>query len=174
MSVDIIRKTKQIGELSARTLAAGQAQIDNHGSGAIARLAEDQSLRVFHTAQADLAQRACERWIELLYDGAPDTWWNVRDDGMIKKGTPWSRTRRKSYGLSEPQARLLYLIVGDLIGSLPERRQLYYKLPAIQRYALNRRFFPSVAGALEWQRTIGQVKPGLWHAYACKYPGGRR
>ena len=68
---------------------------------------------------------------------------------------------------------MLYRIVADLIDHLPERRQLYYYVPAMQRYFLNRRFFPTAASAMEWQRTIGAIKPGMWHAFACKYPGGR-
>ena len=41
----------QIIELSAQTLAAGQARIDRHASGHISRQAEVQSLRVIHAAQ---------------------------------------------------------------------------------------------------------------------------
>ena len=37
-----IRTAKIITDLSIRTLAAGQAHIDNHASGQIARLADDQ------------------------------------------------------------------------------------------------------------------------------------
>jgi len=163
----------QIIELSAQTLAAGQARIDRHASGHISRQAEVQSLRVIHAAQSDLVQAACERWIELLYDGAPSSWWNVREDGIIRLAPPWSRSRRGAYGLSEPQARLLLRITRDLLKQLPERRQLYWYVPAMQRYALNRSRFPSLASALDWQRTVGAVNAAMWHGYAAMHPGGR-
>jgi hypothetical protein len=170
----VISKAQMLTELSVRTLAAGQAHVDRHASGHIIRLAEEQSLRVVHTAQAQLAQRACERWIELLYDRQGDTWWNVREDGLIRLAPPWSRTRRTRYGLSEPQARILLRIVRDLIDALPERRQLYWYLDMHQRYALNRSRFPNQEIAIEWQKTIGAITPTMWHTYATKYPGGRR
>jgi hypothetical protein len=169
----VFHVAQTISELSARTLASGQARIDSHASGKIIRLAEEQSQRVVHTAQADLAQRAVERWLELLYDGAPDLWWNVREDGMVLKAPPWSRSRRRSYGLSEPQARLLRRIVGDLVAGLPLTRQLYFYLPQHQRWAINRSRFPNVEAALEWQRTLGAIKAPTWHAYSVKFPGGR-
>lgn len=171
----VLHVAGQIVELSARTLAAGQARIDQHASGHMSHMAEAQSLRVLHAAHADLAQRACERWIELLYDGADtNTWWNVRDDNMIRLAPPWSRSRRRSYGLSEPQARLLLQIIRDLIAGLPERRQLYYYMPAMQRYALNRSRFPTLAAALDWQRSVGAISATLWHLYSTRYPGGRK
>lgn len=170
----VLHATQTIAEYSARTLAAGQARVDNHASGKLAQLAEDQSLRVIHAAQADLAQRAVERWLELIYDGSPDVWWNVRDDHMIKKAPPWSRSRRRSYSISEPQARLLRRIVIDLVGGLSDRRQLYWYVPAAQRWYLNRRFFPTAAAALEWQRGPGRITPVLWHSYSIKFPGGRK
>jgi hypothetical protein len=173
VSVSVLDKVKIISELSTRTLAAGQAQVDRHTSGHIIRLAEEQSLRVVHAAQADLAQRACERWIELLYDVRDDVWWNVREDGLIRLAPPWSRSRRRHYSLSEPQSRILLRIVRELIGQLPERRQLYWYMPEYQRYALNRSRFPRVELAMEWQRSIGTITPAMWHTYSNKYPGGR-
>lgn len=173
MTVDIIRTTKLITQLSARTLAAGHAQVAGHGQAIIRNMAEEQGLRVVAAAQADLAQRAVERWIELLYEREGSTWWNVRSDGMIWLAPPWSRSRRVAYGLSEPQSRLLLRIVKDLIGGLPDRRRLYSYLPQHQRYALNRAHFPAVAAALEWQRTIGAVTAAQWKAYSERYPGGR-
>jgi hypothetical protein len=173
MSANILEATKTIAELSARTIAAGQAQVDRHASGHIIRMAEEQSLRVVHAAQADLAQRACERWLELLYDVRDDVWWNVREDGLIRLAPPWSRSRRTRYGLSEPQARILLRIVRELLGQLPERRQLYWYMPEYQRYALNRSRFPRVEMALEWQRSIGAVTAAMWHTYSNKFPGGR-
>lgn len=174
MSARVIEAVATLTELSARTLAAGQARVDAHASGRILSMAEAQSLRVVHAAQADLAQRAIERWLELLYDADGPTWYNVRSDGMCLLAPPWSRSRRRSYGLSEPQARLLRIIVGDLVEQLPERMQLYYYLPAHQRWALNRRSFPALAAALEWQRSKGLIKAQTWHHYSVKYPGGRR
>jgi hypothetical protein len=170
---NVMEATRTIAQLSAATLAAGQAQVDRHASGHIIRLAEEQSLRVVHAAQADLAQRSCERWIELLYDVRDDVWWNVREDGLIRLAPPWSRSRRRAYGLSEPQARILLRIVRELLGQLPERRQLYWYMPEYQRYALNRSRFPHVEQALEWQRSIGAVTAAMWHTYSNKYPGGR-
>jgi hypothetical protein len=170
----VIRAAQTIADLSARTLAAGQAHIDSHASGRIIRLAEEQSLRVVHAAQADLAQRAIERWIELLYDTEGGVWWNVREDGMTLKAPPWSRSRRRSYGLSEPQARLLRRIVGDLVAGLPVTRQLYYYLPQHQRWAINRSRFPTLDMALEWQRTLGAIRAATWHTYSVRYPGGRK
>lgn len=171
----VLHVASQIVDLSARTLAVGQARIDSHAAGRLAQAADDQSLRVYHAAVADLCQRACERWLELLYDGAESgDWWNVRSDGMIRKAAPWSRSRRKSYGLSEPQARLLQIVTSDQRAGLPERRQLYYYLAQHQRYALNRSRFPTLAAAIDWQRTVGAIGSGLWHSYATKYPGGRR
>lgn len=170
---NMMEATKTIVQLSAATLAAGQAHVDRHASGHIIRLAEEQSLRVVHAAQADLAQRACERWIELLYDVRDDVWWNVRDDGLIRLAPPWSRSRRRHYGLSEPQSRILLRIVRDLIGQLPERRQLYWYMPEYQRYALNRSRFPRIDVAMEWQRSIGAINAAMWHTYCNKYPGGR-
>lgn len=170
----VLHAANQIADLSARALAAGQARIDSHASGKLAEIAADQSLRVIHAAQADLAQAAVERWIELLYDGAPDLWWNVRADGIARLAPPWSRSRRRSYGLSEPQARLLRLIVADLAATLPERRQLYYYAAGAQRWSLNRRFFPTLAAALEWQATVGKISPPAWHTYSIRHPGGRR
>jgi hypothetical protein len=147
--------------------------VDGHASGQIIRLADEQGLRVLHAAQADLAQRACERWLELLYDRTGDLWWNVRDDGMIRLAPPWSRTRRRHYGLSEPQSRILLRIVRDLINQLPERHQLYWYAEAHQRYVLNRSRFATVERALEWQRSIGLIKATTWHHYSVKFPGGR-
>ncbi len=173
MSAGVIDKAKLITEMSVRTLAAGQAQVDRHASGHIIRMAEEQSLRVVHAAQADLAQRACERWIELLYDARDDVWWNVREDGLIRLAPPWSRSRRRAYGLSEPQSRILLRIVRDLITQLPDRRQLYWYMPEYQRYALNRSRFPRLDLAMEWQRSIGAITAAMWHTYSNKYPGGR-
>lgn len=173
MASNVMEATKTIVQLSAATLAAGQAQVDRHASGHIIRMAEEQSLRVVHAAQADLAQRSCERWIELLYDVRDDVWWNVREDGLIRLAPPWSRSRRRAYSLSEPQARILLRIVRELLGQLPERRQLYWYMPEYQRYALNRSRFPRVEMALEWQRSIGAVTAAMWHTYSNKYPGGR-
>lgn len=170
----VLHVAGQIVDLSARTLAAGQARVDSHASGKLLELAADQSLRVLHAAQADLAQRACERWLELLYDGAPATWWNVRSDGLVLKAPPWSRSRRTSYGLSDPQARLLRLVVVDIVAGLPERRQLYWYAEPHQRWAINRSRFPTLAAALDWQRTVGAITAHLWHAYATRHPGGRR
>jgi hypothetical protein len=169
----VINTAKTITELSARTLAAGQAQIDRHASGRILSMAEAQSRRVIHAAQADLAQRACERWLELLYDQENGVWWNVRHDGLIQLAPPWSRRRCRSYGLSEPQARLLRRIVGELVGQLPERMLLYWYSEPHQRWVLNRSRFPSADAALNWQRTVGRIGPTMWHAYSVKYPGGR-
>ena len=84
MASNVLEATKTIAHLSAATLAAGQAQVDRHASGHIIRLAEEQSLRVIHAAQSDLAQRSCERWIELIYDQTDGPWWNLREDGLIK------------------------------------------------------------------------------------------
>jgi hypothetical protein len=167
----VLRVASTITELSARTLAAGQARVDEHASGKIIKIAEEQSLRVYHAAVADLAQRAIERWIELLYDTDGGIWWNVREDGLVKKAPPWSRSRRRAYGLSEPQARLLRRIVGDLAVGPP--RQLYYYVKAHQRWALNRSRFPTVDAALEWQAGPGRITPAMWHAYSIKFPGGR-
>lgn len=173
MTSNVLEATKTIATLSAATLAAGQAKVDRHASGHIIRLAEEQSLRVIHAAQADLAQRSCERWIELLYDVRDGVWWNVREDGLIQLAPPWSRSRRVRYGLSEPQSRILLRIVRDLVGQLPERHQLYYYLDLHQRWALNRHFFPSVERALEWQRSKGRISPAMWHEFSKRYPGGR-
>lgn len=173
MTVDIIRATRKIGLLSARTLAAGQARIDRHVSGRMAQAAEAESLRVLHAAQADLAQRAVERWIELLYDQRDGVWWNVRADGLIKLAPPWSMSRRTSYGLSEPQARLLRRITRDITANLPEHRRLYFYATQHQRYVLNRRRFPALDAAMDWQRTTGKITPALWHGYSARYPGGR-
>lgn len=173
MAVDVIRKAHLIGELSTRTLAAGQAKVDRHASGHMVRMAEEQGLRVVHEAQADLAQRACERWIQLLYEHEGDTWWNVRDDGLIWLAPPWSRSRRRHYGLSEPQSRILLRVVRELVGQLPERHQLYYYVDLHQRWALNRRFFPTVERALQWQQTMGKITATMWHAFSKRYPGGR-
>jgi len=173
VSTSVLDKARIVTELSTRTIAAGQAQVDRHASGHIIRMAEEQSLRVVHAAQADLAQRSCERWIELLYDVRDDVWWNVREDGLIKLAPPWSRSRRTRYGLSEPQSRILLRIVRELLGQLPERRQLYWYMPEYQRYALNRSRFPRVEQAMEWQRSIGAVTAAMWHTYSNKYPGGR-
>jgi hypothetical protein len=173
MSARIIEATKTLADLSARTLAAGQAHVDSHASGKIINLAEEQSQRVVHAAQADLAQRSIERWLELLYDVEGDTWWNVRHDGLVKKAPPWSRSRHGSYGLSEPQARLLRRYVYELIVQLPERRQLYFYAESHQRWALNRKFFPRLELALEWQRSVGLIRPRTWHHYSVQYPGGR-
>lgn len=171
---NVIDVTKSIAELSARTLAAGQARIDQHASGHLSRMAEQQSLRIVAAAQADLAQRACERWLETLYDGADaNTWWNVREDHMIRLAPPWSRSRRTSYGLSEPQARLLRRIMIDLVTAMPERRQLFWYDAPSQRYYLNRRFFPTLPGALEWQHGPGRVTAVLWYSYGTRHPGGR-
>jgi hypothetical protein len=171
---NVLEATKTIVDLSTRTLAAGQAHVDRHASGHIIRLAEEQSRRIVHAAQADLAQRACLRWVELLYDRQGDTWWNVREDGLIQLAPPWSRTRRTRYGLSEPQSRILLRIVRDLITALDhEKLRLYWYSEPNQRYALNRRHFPTQEKALEWQKTIGAITPTMWHAYSVKYPGGR-
>lgn len=171
---NVIDTAKTIAELSARTIAAGQARIDQHASGHLSRMAEQQSLRIVAAAQADLAQRACERWIETIYDGAlQNVWWNVRDDHLIKLAPPWSRSRRTSYGLSEAQSRLLRRIVVDLVDAMPERRQLYWYVPEVQRWFLNRRFFPTVEGALEWQRGPGEITAVLWYSYGVRHPGGR-
>jgi hypothetical protein len=168
----VLRVASTITDLSARTLAAGQARVDEHASGKIIKIAEEQSARVYHAAVADLAQRAIEKWLELLYDTEGGVWWNVREDGLVKKAPPWSRSRRRSYGLSEPQARLLRCIVGDLAVGPP--RQLYYYIKPHQRWALNRVRFPTLAAALEWQRGPGRISANLWHTYSVKYPGGRR
>ena len=173
MASNVMEATRTIAQLSAATLAAGQAQVDRHASGHIIRLAEEQSLRVIHAAQADLAQRSCERWIELLYDQQDGPWWNVRDDGLIRLAPPWSRSRRRAYGISEPQSRILLRIVRDLIGQLPERHQLYFYADLHQRWALNRRHFPTVERALEWQRSMGRITPAMWHEFSKRYPGGR-
>lgn len=170
---NVFEATKTIAQLSAATLAAGQAKIDSHASGQIIRLAEEQSLRVVHAAQADLAQRGCEHWLELLYDQADGVWWNVRDDGLCKKAPPWSRSRHAAYKLSEPQARLLRRIVGDLLDQLPERHQLYFYAAQHQRWALNRRHFPTLERALEWQRSMGRITAPMWHEFGRRYPGGR-
>jgi len=169
----VLRAARTITDLSARTLAAGQARIDAHASGKLVQMAEAESLRVVAAAQADLAQRSIERWLELVYDQRDGIWWNVREDGMIRLAPPWSRSRRKSYGLSEPQARLLYRIVTDLRAHLPERRWLYWYSPAHQRYVLNRSRFPTLANALEWQRSVGSITPAMWYSFGVKYPGGR-
>jgi hypothetical protein len=169
-----MQTARAISELSARTLAAGQARIDQHASGRIIKLAEEQSLRVVHEAMADLAQRGIEHWLELLYDVQGSVWWNVRADGMVLKAPPWCMSRRAAYGLSQPQARLLRIIVIDLIAHLPVTRQLYYYLPQHKRWAVNRSRFPTLALALEWQRTLGAIRPATWHAYSVEYPGGRR
>lgn len=170
---NVIEATKTIAKLSGLTLAAGQARIDQHASGRIIRMAEQQSLRVVHAAQADLAQRAVERWLELLYDTRDDIWWNVRSDGLVRLAPPWSRSRHGAYGLSEPQARLLRRIVGELVGQLPERRQLYFYLELHQRWALNRNRFQTLAAALEWQRSVGAITAPMWHEFSVKFPGGR-
>lgn len=170
----VLHAVATVADLSARTLAAGQARIDSHASGKLAQIAEDQSLRVIHAAQADLAQRAVERWIELLYDTGGGVWWNVREDGLAKKAPPWSRSRRRSYGLSEPQARLLRRIVGDLLAKPPYNYKLYRYSKSHQRWFLNRDLFPTLDAALDWQRGPGRISAALWHSYSVRYPGGRK
>jgi hypothetical protein len=169
-----MQTARTITELSARTLAAGQARIDQHASGRMKKQAAVESQRVVHEAMADLAQRDIEHWLELLYDVQGGGWWNVREDGMAIQAPPWCMSRCAAYGLSQPQARLLRIIVGDIVDRLPLTRQLYYYLPQHKRWFINRSRFPTPESALEWQRTLGAIKPAMWHAYSLEYPGGRR
>jgi hypothetical protein len=174
MPVNIARATKQISDLSLKTLAAGHVQVAGYGQRKLAAWAEEEQARVLAAAQSDLVQCAMERWLELLYDCDGNVWYNVRFDGMIQLAPPWSRSRRKQYGLTEPMARLLALYTQDLIGALPARRRLYVYLPAHQRYGLNRESFPTFTLAREWQQTVGRITPAAWRSYQVRYPGGRR
>lgn len=174
MTTSPIHATRVIAEYSGRALAVAQAKIDSHASGKLAQMAEEQSLRVIAAAQSDLAQAAIERWLTLIYDQSGGVWWNVRDDHMIMLAPPWSRSRRTSYGLSEPQTRLLCIIVHDLCSNLPERRQLYWYSKPHQRWFISRRFYPTLDDAIGWQRTTGCITPVLWYGFGRRYPGGRR
>ncbi len=166
------RAANAVATASTRTMAAGQAHVDAFVRDKLGQAATEEGLRVVAAAQAELAQRAVERWLELLYT---DAQFNVRAvDGQIRLAPPWSRTRRVNYHLTEPQARTLRFIVVDLLAMLPERRRLFWYDATARRWVLNQRNFPTLDAALAWQRGPGQITPASWRAAQDQYPAGRR
>lgn len=164
----------RIADLSAKTIAAGQARVAAFGQDKLGERADEAGFRAVATAQADLCQRAVERWLELCYERNGSVWFNLRStDGMIRLAPPWSRTRRVNYHLTDPQARLLRLVVLEVLGALPLHRKPYFYDPAPQRWYLNRQRFPTVDAALDWQRGLGAITPSMWRKMQERAPGGR-
>ena len=76
-------------------MAAGQAHVDAFVRDKLGAAATEEGLRVVAVAQAELAQRAVERWLELLYT---DSRFNLRTvDNQIRLAPPWSRSRRVNW-----------------------------------------------------------------------------
>ncbi len=166
------RAANAVATASARTVAAGQAHADAFVRDKLGAAATEEGLRVVATAQAELAQRAVERWLELLY---VDARFNLRTvDNQIRLAPPWSRSRRVNYQLTEPQARLLRWVIVETLAALPARRRLFWYDAGATRWALNREKFPTLGDALAWARGPGAITPASWRAAQERYPAGRR
>ena len=166
------RAAQTIATASTRTVAAGQAHVDAFVRDKLSAAATEEGLRVVAVAQAELAQRAVERWLELLYT---DARFNLRSvDNQIRLAPPWSRSRRVNYHLTEPQARTLRWLVVEVLDALPARRRLFWYDAGATRWVLNRDRFPTLDTALAWQRGPGAITPAAWRAAQERYPAGRR
>ncbi len=151
--------------------AATAANVDQFVRSRVNQAAAVQSGRILATANAELANRALTRFIELLYDGAGGTLYNVAVDGRIKIAAPWSRTRYADYGLSDHGARVLRSVITWRLAQLPSKHQLLWCNGS--RWFLNLARFPDLAAAGAW---LGQfpVTPELWHSHNETLPRRRR
>ena len=93
----------ELERTTQRWPVATMAKVDKFVKAAVGDAAAVQSRRVLAAAQAELANRAMRRFVELLYDETEGgaNLWNVGDGGRVLIPTPWSRTRHASYGLTD-------------------------------------------------------------------------
>ena len=152
-------------------LVAGQARLTSFAEARIERRATIKTARAVATAQADVMQSSLEAWIETIY---ADLRYHVHPYSQaIMIPAPWSRAHHRHYGLSEPQGRLLAILVTDVVQALPERRRLI-EYDGVNRWTLNQSRFPTLQDALAWLRGPCAISANLVLEGWRKYPGGRR
>lgn len=160
-----------IARHEAGALVAGQTRLHAFAVGRVEQVASIRTRRAVCQAQADKMQGAMEAWAETVY---ADLRYNLHPHShAILVPAPWSRTHHRHYALSEPEGRLLAILVGDVIAMLPARRRLV-EYDGVNRWLLNLSHFPQLGDALAWLRgpcaiTANQVLEG-W----VRYPHGRR
>ena len=157
---------------------AATAQVSRWSRQKLGDVATAQSRRVLGEAKAHLLNQALRRFVTILYDGAPHTWWNIDPTGKIIIPTPWSRQRHPEFGISDPDSRALRIHVADVVASLPPRRSLFWFDEGAGRWHLNRGSFPELSQALDWVDGPARVTPARWSSIAASIPrrgqtGGR-
>ena len=160
-----------ISQHEGNALIAGQARLTAFAATHVERRASIRTARAVATAQADVMQSSLEAWIETIY---ADLRYHVHPHSQaIMIPAPWSRAHHRHYGLSEPQGRLLAILVTDVAQALPERRRLI-EYDGVNRWTLNQSRFPAIGDALAWLRGPCAISANLVLEGWRKYPGGRR
>lgn len=154
--------TDELINITRRTAAAG-ASVRVRARSALASHAQVQSRRVLAEARAALLNSALRAFVETLYEGAPEIWYNVAANGAIRTPTPWSRERHAAYGLSDPESRILRIHIVGVLEALPPRRSLFWYSER-GRWHLNRGSYPELAAALDWLAGPGNLAPVRLHA----------
>lgn len=153
--------TDELINITRRTAAAG-ASVRVRARSALASHAQVQSRRVLAEARAALLNSALRAFVETLYEGAPEIWYNVAANGAIRTPTPWSRERHAAYGLSDPESRILRAHIVGVLEALPPRRALFWYSGT--RWHLNRGSYSELSAALDWLAGPGNLAPVRLHA----------
>ena len=151
---------RDLERTSARWPLATAAKVDRFVKNKVGAAAEVQSRKVAAAAQAELANRAMRRFVELVYDETSEgVLCNLGDGGRVLLPAPWSRTRHRAYGLSDHGARVLRIIITAKLDAMPAK----YRLLTCEggRWYLNMEF-GSLGAGLGWLRSRGKVSPDDW------------
>ena len=140
---------RSLERTATRWPLAAAARVDTFVKQRVSEAAGVQSRRVLAAAQAELANRALRRFIELLYEtGADGRLYNVADDGRALIAAPWSRTQHAAYGLTDHQGRVLRRVLASKLASLGWRWRLFVLDRRGPRVKLG--IFSDAAAALDW------------------------
>ena len=127
-----------------------------------------ESRRLVATAQAELANRAMVRFVELLYDADNGRLYNIRSEtGRILIPMPWSRSRCYDYGLTDHAGRILRSIVTTTLASAPARYRWLSLAGGQWHVDLVR--YPTQTAVSEWLTKFA-ITSTLWLTHADALP----
>lgn len=152
-----------IVKVTSSALNVMNARVDAYARRSTLRQVNDLSRKALMVAEADLAQAAIERWLEVLYDVHDGVLCNVDSSGVVLVPPPWSRTRHNDYGINSSQAVILLRVV-KLYSQIPKRMRPYFYNIDTQRWHLNLVGFPTLQSALQWQQSTALISAKTWNA----------
>lgn len=157
----------ELKRTAARWPVAASAKVEGFVRERLAAAAAVQGRRVVATARAELAQRAMQRFLEVLYDSDAGRLYNVSRNGQLRIPVPWSRRRHSDYGLTDRESRVLASIITWRLQQLPSKHQLLFYDG--RRWVLNLARFPTHESAAAWL-TQFSITPALWDEHTSRVP----